>query len=154
MWWCVCGGISNCFSQPAGRWKPVPSPGVDGASIVFRNSRISLSAGRRACEPAAKPAIPGVILLHNGFVWPERTHPHPPRPPPTHQTPSTPLALSPRPPAPGGARCHRCRCRRCVVCLWLWPVARGCGCGCLAVAVAVATVVCGRRGPWSAVGCG
>jgi hypothetical protein len=23
---------------------------------------------RRACEPAAKPAIPGVILLHNGFV--------------------------------------------------------------------------------------
>ena len=44
-----------------------------GRGIVFRNSRISLSAGRRACEPAAKPAIPGVILLHNGFVWPERT---------------------------------------------------------------------------------
>ena len=46
-----------------------------GRGIVFRNSRISLSAGRRACEPAAKPAIPGVILLHNGFVWPERAHP-------------------------------------------------------------------------------
>jgi hypothetical protein len=44
-----------------------------GRGIVFRNSRVSLSAGRRACEPAAKPAIPGVILLHNGFVWPERT---------------------------------------------------------------------------------
>ena len=44
-----------------------------GRGIVFRNSRSSLSAGRRACEPAAKPAIPGVILLHNGFVWPERT---------------------------------------------------------------------------------
>jgi hypothetical protein len=44
-----------------------------GRGIVFRNSRISLSAGRRACEPAAKPAIPGVILLHSGFVWPERT---------------------------------------------------------------------------------
>jgi hypothetical protein len=27
-----------------------------GRGIVFRNSRISLSAGRRACEPAAKPA--------------------------------------------------------------------------------------------------
>jgi hypothetical protein len=26
-----------------------------GRGIVFRNSRISLSAGRRACEPAAKP---------------------------------------------------------------------------------------------------
>jgi hypothetical protein len=44
-----------------------------GRGIVFRNSRISLSAGPRACEPAAKPAIPGVILVHNGFVWPERT---------------------------------------------------------------------------------
>jgi hypothetical protein len=44
-----------------------------GRGIVFRNSRISLSAGRRACEPAAKPAIPGVILLHYGFLWPERT---------------------------------------------------------------------------------
>jgi hypothetical protein len=31
-------------------------------------------AGRRACEPAAaKPAIPGVVLVHNGFVWPGRT---------------------------------------------------------------------------------
>jgi hypothetical protein len=28
-----------------------------GRGIVFRNSRISLSAGRRACKPAAKPAI-------------------------------------------------------------------------------------------------
>jgi hypothetical protein len=46
-----------------------------GRGIVFRNSRISLSAVRRACEPAAKPAIPGVILVHNGFVWPERTPP-------------------------------------------------------------------------------
>jgi hypothetical protein len=44
-----------------------------GRAIVFRNSRNSLNAGRRACEPAAKPAIPGVILVHNGFVWPERT---------------------------------------------------------------------------------
>jgi hypothetical protein len=44
-----------------------------GRGIVFRNSRISLSAGRRACEPAAKPAILGAILLHNGFFWPERT---------------------------------------------------------------------------------
>jgi hypothetical protein len=39
-----------------------------GRGIVFRNSRISLSAGRRAYEPAAKPAIPGVVLLHYGFV--------------------------------------------------------------------------------------
>ena len=53
-----------------------------GRGIVFRNSRISLSAGRRACEPAAKPAIPGVILLHNGFVWPT-----------THGTGGTPLVL-------------------------------------------------------------
>jgi hypothetical protein len=44
-----------------------------GRDIVFRNSRISLSAGRRACEPAAKPAIPGVILVHYGLLWPERT---------------------------------------------------------------------------------
>jgi hypothetical protein len=44
-----------------------------GRGIVFRNSRISLSAGRRACEPAAKPAISGVILLHYGFVCSERT---------------------------------------------------------------------------------
>jgi hypothetical protein len=29
---CVCGSTSNCFWQPAGRRKPVPSPGVDGAS--------------------------------------------------------------------------------------------------------------------------
>jgi hypothetical protein len=81
----VCGGICNCFSSPAGPGPPgpraaenqsrVPSPGVGGASYSpdFRNPRISLSAGRRACEPAAKPAIPGVILLRNGFVWPERT---------------------------------------------------------------------------------
>ena len=48
-----------------------------GRGIVFRNSRISLSAGRRACEPAAKPAIPGVILVHNGFVWPGRTRQQP-----------------------------------------------------------------------------
>jgi hypothetical protein len=48
-------------------------PGVDGRGIVFRNSRISLSAGRRACEPAAKPAIPGAILLRYGFVCYERT---------------------------------------------------------------------------------
>jgi hypothetical protein len=39
-----------------------------GRGIVVRNSRISLSAGRRACEPAAKPAIPGVILVHNGRI--------------------------------------------------------------------------------------
>jgi hypothetical protein len=44
-----------------------------GRGIVFRNSRISLSAGRRACKPAAKPAIPGVILVHYGFVCYERT---------------------------------------------------------------------------------
>jgi hypothetical protein len=44
---------------------------VDGASSSeIREFR--LSAGRRACEPAAKPAIPGVILLRNGLVWPER----------------------------------------------------------------------------------
>jgi hypothetical protein len=48
-----------------------------GRGIVFRNSRISLNAGRRACEPAAKPAIPGVILLHYGFVCYERTLPLP-----------------------------------------------------------------------------
>jgi hypothetical protein len=44
-----------------------------GRGTVFRNSRISLSAWRRACEPAAKPAISGVILLHYGFVCYERT---------------------------------------------------------------------------------
>jgi hypothetical protein len=47
---------------------PVPVPGgvgVDGASCL-RNSRIPLSAGRRACKPAAKPAIPRVILVHYG----------------------------------------------------------------------------------------
>jgi hypothetical protein len=44
-----------------------------GRGTVSPKSRISLSAGRRACKPAAKPAIPGVILVHNGFVWPERT---------------------------------------------------------------------------------
>jgi hypothetical protein len=46
-----------------------------GRGLVFRTSRISLSAGRRACKakPAAKPAISGVLLVHNGFVWPERT---------------------------------------------------------------------------------
>jgi hypothetical protein len=54
---CVCGGILNCFWQPAGRRKLVSSPGVDGASSL-RNSRISLSTGRRACKPAAKPAVP------------------------------------------------------------------------------------------------
>jgi hypothetical protein len=47
-------------------------PGVDGESSL-RNSRISFSAGRRACKPAAKPAIPGVILVHYGFLWPGRT---------------------------------------------------------------------------------
>ena len=57
-----------------------------GRGIVFRNSRISLSAGRRACEPAAKPAIPGVILLHNGFVWPERTLQNCHSPNPTNAT--------------------------------------------------------------------
>jgi hypothetical protein len=45
---------------------------VDGASSL-RNSQISLSAGRRACKPAAKPAIPGVILLHYAFLWPGHT---------------------------------------------------------------------------------
>ena len=44
-----------------------------GRGTVFRNSRISLSAGRRACEPAAKPAMPGVILVQYGFVCYERT---------------------------------------------------------------------------------
>jgi hypothetical protein len=44
-----------------------------GRGIVCRNSRISLSAGRRACKPAAKPTVPGVILVHYGFLWPERT---------------------------------------------------------------------------------
>jgi hypothetical protein len=76
-WWCVWGGASPtdfCFWQPAGRRKRKTNSELRrGRGIVFRNSRISLSAGRRACEPAAKPAIPGVILLHNGFVWPERT---------------------------------------------------------------------------------
>jgi hypothetical protein len=28
-----------------------------------------LSAGRRACKPAAKPAIPGVILLRYALLW-------------------------------------------------------------------------------------
>jgi hypothetical protein len=56
----------SCFSQPAGRPKTSSEPARRGRGIVFRISRISLSAGRRACEPAAKPAIPG-------FVWPERT---------------------------------------------------------------------------------
>jgi hypothetical protein len=49
-----------------------------GRGIVFRNSRISLSAGRRACEPAAKPAIPArrnfsPLQCIYGFLWPERT---------------------------------------------------------------------------------
>jgi hypothetical protein len=72
MWWCVCWGILNCFWQPTGRRKPVSSPSVHVASSL-RNSRISLSAGRRACKPAARPAIPGVILLYYAFLWPGRT---------------------------------------------------------------------------------
>jgi hypothetical protein len=44
-----------------------------GWGIVFRNSRNSLSAGRRACKPAAKPAMPGATLLRYGFVCYERT---------------------------------------------------------------------------------
>jgi hypothetical protein len=48
----------------------VPSPGVGrgrGRGIVFRNSRISLSAGRPADANTlrtAKPAIAGAVLLH------------------------------------------------------------------------------------------
>jgi hypothetical protein len=38
-----------------------------GRGIVFRNSRILLSAGRRACKFAAKPATPGVICSTMGL---------------------------------------------------------------------------------------
>jgi hypothetical protein len=47
---CVCGGILNCFRQPAGRRKPVSSPGVEGHIVSPKFSRISFSAGRRACN--------------------------------------------------------------------------------------------------------
>jgi hypothetical protein len=78
------GASSNCFSQPAGRRNrslcttqfraPSPAGGHARASpSEIREFRLVLSAGRRACEPAAKPAIPGVILLHYGFVCYERT---------------------------------------------------------------------------------
>jgi hypothetical protein len=92
---CVGGGICNCFSQPAGRRKPVPSPQPRrGRGIVFRNSRIislSAGAGRRACEPAAKlrlsplSAIPGAVLLQPQRVCLARTRtgsPHSPHPVP------------------------------------------------------------------------
>jgi hypothetical protein len=79
--WDVCRRILNCFWQPVGRRKRVSSPGVGGASSL-RNSRISLSAGRRACKPAAKllskPVIPGVILVHCAFLWYERAPWFPP----------------------------------------------------------------------------
>jgi hypothetical protein len=71
----VLGGVLahlKLLWQPAGRRKPVSSLAVDGASSL-RNSRIALSAGRRACKPAAKPAMPGVILPRYGFVCYERT---------------------------------------------------------------------------------
>jgi hypothetical protein len=54
-----------------------PGVDVDGTCSSLRNSRISLSAGRRACKPAAKPAILGAVLLHYGFVCYERTRPLP-----------------------------------------------------------------------------
>jgi hypothetical protein len=63
---------ATAFRSPRAAENQFRAPAWTG--IVFQNSRISLNAGRRACEPAAKPAIPGVILVHNGFVWPERTH--------------------------------------------------------------------------------
>jgi hypothetical protein len=64
---CVWGHLQLLFAA-CGPLKTSSEP-RRGRGIVFR------SAGRRACEPAAKPAmaIPGVILLRNGFVWPERT---------------------------------------------------------------------------------
>ena len=69
--WC-CGGL-RCSCESAGRWKPVSSSGWLGHRPSESNLQISLSAGRRACKPAAKPARPGVILLHVVVLWPGRT---------------------------------------------------------------------------------
>jgi hypothetical protein len=67
---CVWGHL-NLFSAACGPPKTgFERPAWSTASL--RNSRISLSTGRHTCKPAAKPAIPGVILVHYGFLWPGR----------------------------------------------------------------------------------
>jgi hypothetical protein len=52
------GSAGRCALRPPPPRSPPPG---DPAA--------ALSAGRRACEPAAKPAIPGVILVHNGLLF-------------------------------------------------------------------------------------
>jgi hypothetical protein len=63
VWRCVWK--SGLWPQAAARGPPKTSfEPRRGRSTVFQNSRIPLSAGRRACKPAAnKPVVPGVILL-------------------------------------------------------------------------------------------
>jgi hypothetical protein len=67
------------------RRKPAPRPRQPrrGRGIVFRNSRISLSAGRRAL----KPAMPGAILVRYGLLWPELHSLQPERTPTTSGSP-------------------------------------------------------------------
>jgi hypothetical protein len=81
-----------------------------GRGIVFRNSRNSLSAGRRACEPAAKPAIPGVSLFGLNGLTAWRVAPGA-APTPTPRCPC--IAISHFPDSPffrgGGGRAGRGR---------------------------------------------
>jgi hypothetical protein len=59
-WWRLELFFLAARKPPKAKYKYEPRR---GRALVFRNSRISLSAGCRAClEPAAKPAMPGVFL--------------------------------------------------------------------------------------------
>jgi hypothetical protein len=58
----VCvGAAPTAFGSPRAAENQFRAPAWTGHRLPKFANFVNLSAGRRACEPAAKPAIPGVI---------------------------------------------------------------------------------------------